>query len=101
MRLTLLVASLLVLLTGALPAAALDHAGATHVLALQQQQPQQPKPAEQPTGRARVDIDVHHDGGAWWTSPVWLAIGALALIVLILLIAMAVRGGGGTTIVRE
>ncbi len=39
MRLTLLVASLLVLLTGALPAAALDHAGATHVLALQQQQP--------------------------------------------------------------
>ena len=99
MRLTLLVTTVLVLLTAALPATAATHAASTHVLALQQAQ--QPQPANPPSGQAKVDIQVHHDGGAWWNSPVWIAIGALALIVLILLIAMAVRGGGGTTIVRE
>ena len=54
---------------------------------------------QQPTGRLEVDIDTD-DGGAWYTSPVWIAIGVIALVLLILLIVMATRGGG-TTIVRE
>ena len=54
-----------------------------------------------PTTKHEVDINVNHGGRAWWASPVWIAIGVLALIVLILLIIMATRGGGGTTIVRE
>ena len=54
---------------------------------------------QQPTARLEVDIDTD-DGGAWYTSPVWIAIGVIALVLLILLIVMATRGGG-TTIVRE
>src|SRR4051794_27808197 len=47
-----------------------------------------------------VDINVNHGGGGWHRSPMWIAIGAIAAVVVILLIAMAVRGGG-TTIVKE
>jgi hypothetical protein len=54
---------------------------------------------QQPTSPA-IDVDVDVDRGEWWADPVWLAIGAIALVVLILLIAMAVRGGG-TTVIKE
>ena len=51
---------------------------------------------------AKIDVDINRGGGgAWYTSPVWLAIGGLALVVLVLLVVSATRGGGGgTTIVR-
>ena len=53
-----------------------------------------------PSGRLEVDIDTDQGGGAWYTSPLWIAIGVIGLVLLILLIVMASRGGG-TTIVRE
>jgi amino acid transporter len=57
--------------------------------------------AAQPGGKLDVDINVnHHSGGRWYANPVWIAIGALALIVLVVLIVMAGRGGG-TTIVKD
>src|SRR5215467_1092549 len=42
-------------------------------------------------------------GGVWYRSPVWIAIGAIALIVFVMLIVLLTRtgGGGGTTIIRE
>jgi hypothetical protein len=47
----------------------------------------------------RVDIDIDTDrndgGGVWYGSPFWLAIGAIGLIVLVLFVVLAVRGGGG------
>jgi len=51
----------------------------------------------------KIEITVGDRGGvAWYRSPVWIALGALAFIVLILLIVLLSRsGGGGTTIVRE
>jgi hypothetical protein len=51
---------------------------------------------------AKIDVDIDRGGGsAWYTSPVWLAIGGLALVVLVLLVVSATRGGGGgTTVVR-
>ncbi len=51
----------------------------------------------------KIDVTIgEHGGGAWYRSPVWIAIGVLALIVLVLLIVMMTRsGGGGTTIIRE
>jgi hypothetical protein len=55
---------------------------------------------QQPSRDIDVDIDVSRGGDAWYTSPVWIAIGVLGLILIVLLIAIAVRGGGGTTIVR-
>src|SRR5262245_14972996 len=57
-------------------------------------------PQAQPGGKLDVDIDVNQSGsGRWYANPVWIAIGALALIVLIALIIMAGRGGG-TTVVK-
>ena len=55
---------------------------------------------QQPGGRLEVDINTNQGGGAWYTSPVWIAIGVIALVLLIVLIVMATRGGG-TTIVRD
>lgn len=79
----------IVLGSAALPTVSLAAADSAYAL-------QQP-----PTGQLDVDIDVNDGGGgAWWTNPVWLAIGAIGLLVLILIIVMAARGGG-TTIVKE
>jgi hypothetical protein len=62
-------------------------------LALAQGQPAQ--------GKIDVNINTHSSGGAaWWTNPIWIAIGVIALVLLIVLIAMAVRGGG-TTVIKE
>ena len=57
-------------------------------------------PAAQPSGKLDVDINVNHGGGGrWYANPLWIAIGALAVILLIALIVMAGRGGG-TTVVK-
>jgi hypothetical protein len=62
-------------------------------LALAQGQPVQ--------GKLDVDINTHSGGSsAWWTSPMWIAIGAIAFVVLILIIVMAARGSG-TTVIKE
>jgi hypothetical protein len=55
--------------------------------------------AQQPTGQLDVDINTT-GGGAWYADPVWLAIGAVALIVVIAIIAMVARGGG-TTVIKD
>lgn len=58
-----------------------------------------PEAAAQPPVQADVDVDMDR-GGAWYTSPTWIAIGVIAIVLLIVIVAMASRGGG-TTIVRE
>ena len=55
--------------------------------------------AQQPTGQLDVDINTN-GGGVWYGDPVWLAIGAVALIVVIAIIAMVARGGG-TTVIKD
>jgi H+/Cl- antiporter ClcA len=56
--------------------------------------------AQQPP-RADINVDINtRGGGDWWTNPVWIAIGVLALVLLIVIIAMMTRGGG-TTIIKE
>ena len=59
-----------------------------------------PQAAAQPPVQADVDVDVHRGGGVWYTSPMWIAIGVIAVVLLVVIIAMAARGGG-TTIVRD
>jgi hypothetical protein len=50
----------------------------------------------------QINVEVQHGGRAWYVSPIWIAVGVLALVVLVLLIVMAARGGGGgTTIVKD
>lgn len=36
----------------------------------------------------------------WYADPVWITVGAVVLVLLILLIAMASRGGDRTTVVK-
>jgi hypothetical protein len=70
------------------------------VIALAQGQPAPASPAPA-QGRLDVNINSHTSGGGiWWQSPVWIAIGVIALIVLVLIITMIGRGGG-TTIVKD
>jgi len=57
-----------------------------------------PAAAFDQTPAPQINVEVNRDG-RWYASPVWIAIGVLALIVVILLIVMASKGGG-TTIVR-
>ena len=72
----------------------------TTVVALQQ--PAGGGAQAQPSGKVDVDINVNHNGGGgrWYANPMWIAIGALAVILLIALIVMAGRGGG-TTVIRD
>jgi hypothetical protein len=49
-----------------------------------------------------IDININTQrGGRWYANPVWIGIGALAVVVVLLLIVLAARGGGGTTIVKD
>ncbi|HXT71615.1 MAG TPA: hypothetical protein VN700_17795 [Vicinamibacterales bacterium] len=58
------------------------------------------QPAESQAPQINVEVN-KGGGGRWYASPVWIAIGGIALVLLILLIVMAARGGGGgTTVVR-
>ena len=50
------------------------------------------------TQDAKVDISVNDKRGAWYTNPVWIAIGIIALVLIIALIAMAGRGRDTTVI---
>lgn len=58
------------------------------------QDPQPPK--------AEVKVDISDGRQVWYTDPLWLALGAIALLIVIVLAVMAARGGGdrGTTVVR-
>jgi hypothetical protein len=68
--------------------------GAVATLDAQAAQPQQAQPPQ-------INVEVNRGGRAWYASPVWIAIGGVALVLVILLIVMAARGGGGgTTVVR-
>jgi hypothetical protein len=93
MRFAIVVLTAVGLLLGAAAAPSIAIAASSgHMLTIDHQQ-------QPPSGRLEVDVDTHQ-GGAWYTSPMWIAIGVIALVLLIVLIVMATRGGG-TTIVRE
>ena len=47
----------------------------------------------------QINVEINRGGRAWYASPIWIAIGGIALVLVILLIVMAARGGG-TTVVK-
>ena len=60
-----------------------------------------PQQQQQPTQPPQINVEINRGGRGWYASPVWIAIGGVALVLVILLIVMAARGGGGgTTVVR-
>jgi hypothetical protein len=50
-------------------------------------------------GKLDVDINTNSGGGAWWTNPIWIAVGVIALVLLIVIVAMASRSN--TTVIKE
>lgn len=59
----------------------------------------EPAPAVQ-DAKIDVNIDTDDGGGAWYVQPVWLAIGGLALLVIIFMVVSASRGKNTTTVVK-
>lgn len=49
---------------------------------------------------AKIEVTTHESHGAWYTQPVWIAIGIIALVLIIVLISMAGRGRSNTTVVK-
>jgi hypothetical protein len=96
MRFALVIIAAFGLLIGsaAAPLTALAATASGHTLVVDQ------PPAQPPASGGTLEVDIDTDEGAWYTSPVWIAIGIIALVLLIVLIVMATRGGG-TTIIRE
>jgi hypothetical protein len=78
----------------AMPALPAGPAGFDVTVQAMAQQPDAPSPP------ARIDVDISDSDGVWYTNPVWLALGAIALVVLVLLIVSASRSGG-TTVVKD
>lgn len=100
MRFIVALLAVLGLVAGSTAVSSAATAPATHGYVLVAQQ-QGGGGAAAPSGKLDVNIDVNRGhGGAWWTNPVWIAIGVIALILLIVLLALAFRGGG-TTVIRE
>jgi hypothetical protein len=99
-----------ILATGLQAAAALAHAASAPVpvtaLALGTLQQDQGAQPSAPTDKGTVDINVTehrtetttHD--VWYTDPVWIAVGVIVLVLFVVLIALAAKGGGGATIVK-
>lgn len=56
----------------------------------------------QPPADVKIDISTSKGGGGtWYTQPIWLAVGGLALLVIILIAVLAGRSGrNNTTIVK-
>ena len=89
MRLAVAVFALLGLAAaGNLATPALAAADSGYVLAM----------AQQP-GQSSIDI-VNSADAVWWTNPLWIGIGVVALVLLVVIIALAVRGDG-TTVIKE
>ena len=61
---------------------------------------QDPKPVQPP--QINVEVKREGGGGRWYANPVWIAIGAMAFVILVLMIVMAAKGGGsgGATVIR-
>jgi hypothetical protein len=54
-----------------------------------------------PDKKIEITVGERSGGGRWYRSPVWIAIGALAAVIVLLLIVLIARGSGGTTIVKD
>jgi hypothetical protein len=56
---------------------------------------------DQPSGKLDIDINLNDGGGgggSWYANPMWVAIGGLAVVLLLALVVMAGRSGGTTVL---
>jgi hypothetical protein len=55
--------------------------------------------SQAPQMPSEVNVDIDAGGGAWYTDPVWIAIGVVALVIIVLAVALSNRGG--TTVIKD
>jgi hypothetical protein len=60
---------------------------------------QNPAPAPAPANPPKVDVTVTTEREVWYLQPIWIAVGACVLILLVALIVAGSRGGS-TTVVK-
>lgn len=60
---------------------------------------QDPAPAPAPANPPKVDVTVTTQREVWYLQPIWIAVGACVLILLVALIVAGSRGGT-TTVVK-
>jgi len=76
------------------------HSRATVVAAAVRSMAASPVVAVQiPDKKIEITVGDRDARAAWYRSPVWIAIGILAVVVVLLIVVLIARGGG-TTIVR-
>ena len=91
MRIPMIVATAMLLTVGAGNASAAPATDTPFLVTASMQQ----TPPAQPGGQVKVDVDLDND-----RDPLWIILGAAAVIVGVALVAAASKGGGGTTVVR-
>ena len=105
MRLSLMVASAAVLLVGTSATASASTssnnapytvAAVTAPVTASLAIAQDPQPPAKGEVNVKVDLD---NGGPWYGNPMWIVLGVVALVVVVLLVALAGRGGSDTTVV--
>ena len=79
------------------PTIAAVHAPVAALLLVQDPTTTQPQPQ---TSKGDVKVDITTTTTHWYADPFWVAIGVIALVVIVLLVALAGRSGGTTTVVR-
>jgi hypothetical protein len=96
-------AALLFVSASAVPAAAGSmpalHAPVSMTLSAVQQQAQPPAQPKTQGADVKLTVDVKSNR-VWYADPLWITLGAIGLLVVVLIVVMASRGGSNTTVVR-
>lgn len=53
-----------------------------------------------PNPDVKVDVDLDDDRTVWYADPFWIVIGVAVIGLIVVLVALSSRGGGGTTVIR-
>jgi hypothetical protein len=53
-----------------------------------------------PEPEIKVDINLADDRTVWYADPFWIVIGVAVIGLIVVLVALSSRGGGGTTVIR-
>jgi hypothetical protein len=53
-----------------------------------------------PEPEIKVDVDLADDRTVWYADPFWIVIGVAVIGLIVVLVALSSRGGGGTTVIR-
>jgi hypothetical protein len=53
-----------------------------------------------PNPDVKVDVNLDDEETVWYADPFWIVIGEAVIGLIVVLVALSSRGGGGTTVIR-